>query len=275
MTDKEPDNQKGFRVEPPHELDQQALEQLDREHEGKAAPLREKFEQAHRQHEIAQAAAEQVRQQYAAKGHPLPALAFTRRELIRMKRIAKDMCSVEALHHIYQYELEIMSREPSALRRMIRRKAREEVDAWLELYRRLDHLNEEEANRNGIGFLIRDESGEGFYMCLAHFDPKYQDVLESPRVFEPEEFAKMRAYLEMKVDAYIESCWLATEKALAYARAAQEITETLRRLHPQGTKITADFKGEDLEKRKRLVKESQFETEQRIRVEALLGINQF
>lgn len=262
----------GFSVEPPHELDRQALEQIDRENDRKAAPLREKLEQARREHVSARAAAEEVRGRYAAEGRTLPAPAFTRRDLARMKRIAREMCSVEALHNIHQYELEITSREPGALRRMIRRKAREEVGAWLEFYRRLKHLNDEETNRNGIGFLIRDGSGEGFYMCLAHFDPKYMDVLESPRVFEPQEFAEMRAYVEGKVNQYIESCRSSTEKALAYAKSAQEITENLRRLHPQGAEITAGFEGEDFEKRKRLIIELALEPGHRARVEALLGV---
>jgi hypothetical protein len=146
------------------------------------------------------------------------------------------------------------------------------VDAWLELYRRLKHLNEEESNRNGIGFLIRDEGGEGFYMCLAHFDPKYRDVLESPRVFEPQEFAEMRAYVEKKVDEYIGSCWTRTEAALEYAKAAQEITESLRRLHPRGAEIIAGFTGEDLEERRRLVIELGLEPEHGARVEAVLGV---
>lgn len=262
----------GFSVEPPHELDGQALEQLDRENERQAAPLREKLEQARQGHEIAHAAAEEVRRRYAAEGRPLPAPVFTRRDLIRMKRIAREMCSVEALHHIHQYELEIVPREPIALGRMLRRKAREEVNAWLEFYRRLNHLNEEEANRNGIGFLIRDGGGEGFYMCLAHFDPKNWDVLESPRVFEPQELSELRAYVERRVNEYIESCWARTEKALAYAKAAQEITENIRRLHPQGAEITAGFEGEDLEGMRRLVIELALEPEHRARVEDLLGV---
>lgn len=272
MGDTSSRDQDDFRVEPPHELDRHALEELDRENDRKAAPLREKLERTRREHEFAHAAAEEVRLRYEAEGRPLPAPAFTRRGLVRMKRNAREMCSVEALHHIHQYEQEIMSREPSALRRMLRRKAREEVDAWLELYRRLKHLNEEEANRNGIGFLIRDGGGEGFYMCMAHFDPKYRDVLESPRVFEPQEFAEMRSYVEKKVDEYIGSCWTRTEAALAYAKAAQEITEGLRRLHPRGAEITAGFTGEDLDERKRLVIELGLEPEHRARVEALLGV---
>jgi hypothetical protein len=272
MRDKSSRDRNGYSVETPHELGRQAIEQIDQENERKAAPLREKLEQARREHEIARAAVQEVRGRYAAEGRPLPAPAFTRQDLVRMKRIAKEMCSVEALHNIHQYELEIISREPGALGRMLRRKAREEVDAWLKFYRRLKHLNDEEANRNGIGFLIRDGSGEGFYMCLEHFDPKYRDVLESPRVFEPREFAEMRAYVEGRVNQYMESCWASTEKALAYAKAAQVITENLRRLHPQGAAITAGFKGEDLDERKRLVIELALEPEYKARVESLLGI---
>lgn len=188
------------------------------------------------------------------------------------EKIAKAMCSVEALHDIQQYDLESMSCEPGALRRMIRRKARGEVCAWLEFYRRFKNLNDEEANRNGIGFLIRDGSSEGFYMCMAYFGSKYRDVLEGPRVFEPQEFAEMRAYVEGKVNQYIESCWASTEKALAYAKAAQEITENLRWLHPQGAEISAGFEGEDFEKRKRLIIELALEPEHKARVEALLGV---
>jgi hypothetical protein len=272
MGDKSSRDRSVFSVEPPHEVDEQTLERIDEEKEREAAPLSENLERARREHESARAAAEEMRRQYAAKGRPLLAPLFTRREIIRMKRIAKEICSVEALHHIHQYELEIMSRELSALGRMIRRKAREEVDAWLEFYRRLAHLNDEESNRNGIGFLIRDEGGGGVYMCLAHFDPKYQDVLESPRIFDPQEFAEMRAYVEKKVNEYLESFWSETEKALTYARATIEITETLRWLHPQGAAITASFRGKDLERRKRLVIELRLEPEHRSRVEALLGV---
>lgn len=61
MGDKSSRDRNGFSVEPPHEFDRQALEQIDRENDRKAAPLREKLEQARLEHVSARAAAEKVR----------------------------------------------------------------------------------------------------------------------------------------------------------------------------------------------------------------------